>query len=257
MIQFSKLDPALEAEGITLELLHEVQHVHGNLPVLLEINHKIQQAIPIKCTGGYWLAFNDAYVMENNKLKVFPLEQIILGRARYWKLNGDAEMEERIEKEIAAIKATLIKEATKIVENFDMIYHKAYGEWKFRENKPKGGGIDVMAILSERYKEELGEDAAKAFAASKLEANPDYEVSVTGIKELLDAEDYDGLYMTLKTDGLPLIMSVSKADKDSMAVMVQMFHVDKLEGTIEEMKGKSHLYMVCKAKVLQKMKSAA
>lgn len=252
MIKFNELDPALEQEGLTLELLNGVQDVPGNLPAI--INGIEKPIIPVKCSTGFWGAYDQAYIMDGKKLRVFTPTEIIIGRARYWQKNSETIIEEKIHAEMEAIKATLKKEADDLIFTFDRFYYYAFGKWRFRE-ETKGIDSILTAIASDNRKDYSQEyiDSIK----QKIETDPSMEASIANLKETLDAKDWESLYMLLKTDGLPLIMSVKKGDKDSMAALVQMFHIDKLEDTIEQMQGKSHLYMVCKARVMKQIWKAA
>jgi len=239
-IEFKKLQKEIVNEGITLELIEKVQSSGKYSPAMLQKGD--DPVTLVKCNNeSFWVQLEDgSFLKEGKNLMKFDLKTCIIGRARYWTLFSDIETsmdnerksqakEKEILKEIERIKADVKKEAETVIEK--------YREVELYAGIKKGSIINdiIKSLNPERF--ELMEKNAIQFISD----HPQIKEYVDSIEERLQSEDYDSLYISIKTNGLPLLLSIPN---DNIGVLTQFFSKDKINDTLKLIEGQDHIQSV-------------
>lgn len=235
-IEFKKLPKDILDEGITIELLNKVQDTGKFSPAMMQKGDEPVTLIKAN-NEAFWIQLEDgSFLKDKGKLMVFDIKTCIIARARYWTLFSDVETamgdkrrseakEKEIEKEVKRIEENVKKEATEIVAKFREIE-------RYAEDREDGLSGILKQLNPEMYKSRS--DRAKQF----IESSPGIKEQIDSLEETLKAEDYDRLYMMLKTNGLPLLTSFSI---ENMDFAKRFFHRDKIDETIETISTQSHI----------------
>jgi len=206
-IEFKKIPKELIEEGITIDLLNKVQDSGKFSPVMMQKGDEPVTLIKAN-NEAFWIQLEDgSFLKDRGKLLIFGVKECIIARARYWTLFSDVETamgdkrrseakEKEIDKEVKRIQEDVKKQAEEIVKKFRQIERYAARDEK---------DIFLMILKQEdplRYEYLTNE------AKNQLDSNPNLKEQVDNIDSLLKEEDYDSLYMILKTNSLPLIASI-------------------------------------------------
>lgn len=242
-IDFKEFMSDLEKEGITMELLTQVQNSGKFSPAIM-----YPDATPvtlIRANGdAFWVQNIDGtFEKEGKKFRTYDLQTCIIARARYWLLFSDQEeekdkerKEKAIQREVVAemdkIKRRLIEKVKDIKQRYESITAWAYNA----DNRME------IAILTNINPEEAKEkrEAAKEW----MKQHPEAGRYVEQISQELEEGDFDSLYIRFETDGVPLLFQTRYDDPAGMEVVKRLFSKDKLDNTLERIAGKSHLESV-------------
>jgi hypothetical protein len=236
-IEFKKLPKDIIDEGITIELLNKVQYSGKFSPAMMQKGDEPITLIKAN-NEAFWIQLEDgSFLKDKGKLLTFGIKECIIARARYWTLFSDTEnamgdkrrseaKEREINKEVLRIQTEVKKEAEEIIEKFREME-------RYAEDKEGGLSFIMKGLNPVWYQSRI--DTAKQF----IESSPGIKEKIDSLEESLKAEDYDSIYMMLKTNGLPLVVSFS-IDND-MDLAKRFFHKDKIDETIEIIKDQSHI----------------
>ena len=236
-IEFKKLPKELIEEGITIDLLNKVQDSGKFSPAMMQKGDEPITLIKAN-NEAFWIQLEDGtFLKDKGKLLTFGIKECIIARARYWTLFSGVETamgekrrseakEKEIDKEVRRIQEEVKKQAEEIVKKFRQIERYASED------------VNDIFIMILKQESPLKYNALTTDAKNQLNSNPNLKEQVDNIDLLLKEEDYDSLYMILKTNSLPLIASISI---DNMELAKRFFSKDKIEETIETIKGQSHI----------------
>lgn len=234
-IDFKRISKELQEEGITLELLNKVQDSGRFSPAILKPGE--EAVVLIKANPvSFWVQLEDGkYLKDQGKLVTIDLKTVIVGRARYWlvfrpenwtndELQNEA-IELEISKEIKQIKASLKHEAQKLVSEFRMIE-----TWR-TDTKFSGAWASNPFYFDQKKKE----------ANQFFNKHPNASTLVSCIESCLNEEDYDRLFLTLRSNGLPLLASVEYTDEQGMQMLKDFFSRSQIENTVTKIQSQSHI----------------
>ena len=243
-IEIAKLSKDLLKEGITLELIEKVQNSEKISPVIFKQGE--DPVIIIRCNEDFfWVQLEDGSYLKDEKKKLmkFDLKTCIIAHARYWLLFSEKETaiddqrkqkakEIEIQKEVEKIKADLTKQVKELTNKFKSIYRYVDIEAK---------GLDNILISIEKDNNPEIFQQKKEAAMKFIEENPTMEQFINALNEELKNNDFDSIYISLKTNGLPLLMSIKYDNDDDMEMAKKFFSANIIEKTIETINNKSHI----------------
>lgn len=247
-IEFKKLSKDIISEGITIELLEKVQDSGKFSPAMFQAGD--DPVTLIKANNlFFWVQLPDgSFLKDKRNLMTFDVKSCIIARARYWTLFSDVETsmdnsrkaaakEKEINEEVKRITADVKNEAEEVIKKYREIESMA------GVSKP-----DVFYSILKDLNPAMFEFKEKN-AIQFITDNPTFKGYVELLETRLKSEDYDSLYMSLKTDGLPLLASLSN---DNLGILKQFFAPEKIVSTIELIKGQSHIKNVAMFNVNQR-----
>lgn len=236
-IEFKKLPKDILEEGITIELLNKVQDSGKFSPAMMQKGDEPVTLIKAN-SESFWIQLEDgSFLKDKGKLMVFDLKTCLIARARYWTLFSNVETamgekrreeakQKEIDKEVERIKADVKKQAESVIS-------------KYREIEKYAGLIrnDFLDMIKNINPEgfRAKEEAAKQF----ISENPELKELINSIESKLTNEDFDSLYILLKTDGLPLIASID--NDNNLELLKRFFHRDKIEKTVDTIQHQNHI----------------
>jgi len=248
IIDFKKLSPELLQEGITAELLDQVQDSGKLSPAILTPGG--EPSILIKSNPeSYWIQNQDGtFIKEGRELKKIDLKTCIIARARYWLLFSDSEIakdnhrreklkEREVQAEVEFIKRGITEKVKKIQSEFNRVERWAYNSQKSME----------IIIMENVDPQQAKENHERALAWMKQ--HPEEKKFVDQITQEYEAADFDSLYLRFESDGTPLLFSTSFDDPKGMEVVKKLFSKDKIENTLEKIAGRSHIESVAIMKI--------
>jgi hypothetical protein len=255
-IEFKELSQELIEQGITLELINKVIESKKFSPAILE---EYGEPVELCRTGddSYWVMLPDGNFLKDarNQLVKYELKNCIIARARYWLLYSDKEIamdnqrreeqkQREIYTEVERIKEDLRDKVKKYNDDFNSIM-------LYAEKKDMSG---LEGILIDAAKQNNPEKfiALKEAALKTIESNPNMQDFVNSINEQLEKEDFDSLYMSFETQGLPQLLSVKLDDKNGMELMKKFFSKDAIDSTIDAIQGRSHIETIATFNVNKK-----
>ena len=243
-VLFKKLPKDVMNEGITIELLDKIQRIGKMSPVMFQKGDEPVRLV--KCNDlFFWVLLpDDSYLKNGNELMKFDLKTCIIARGRYWLNYSNDEIESEIKNEIDKIKKELNKTASDMIEKFITI--KRYAGFV----EEKNNGLNIIDIIQSNFPQEY--ESRKKSAIDFLERNKTLETDINNIEDLLKKDDFNSLYIILKSDGLPLLLSVKN---DELEVLTKYFHKDNIGNTIEMVKNKSHLELIARFNVEKRYNS--
>ena len=238
-IEFKKINAELKKEGIAIELLNKVQLLGKLTPVMFQKGDE-----PVKLVecdeDSFWVLLDDGTFLKdgkNNFIK-YDLRTCIIARARYWLLFADFENEQKkemeIKKEVDKIKANLKKEVEAITNKIENIIRYS------GTRECKHSVLNDLEELVDKDSFEKKKEAAIKF----LEENKDTERIVNELNNDLINNDFDSLYIKLKTGGLPILLELNYNNESGMELAKRFLHKDNICKTIELIQGKSHIESV-------------
>lgn len=229
------------SNNITPTLVEKIGRLKENVPCELGDGKVVTL---MKCKKGFWAGQDGVFLKKGSSLLVLSEKEGREGQVRYFLNNKESFMEKAIAGTKEEIIKGLEKEVKRLVKTFEDIYSKAHGKFRFSEPN-----LLSDAILG-TYRKENPEHVE--FAKKQLEQNPEWETTIASLKEKQDAGDFDSLYTILRTDGLPLLLSVRHKDEKGRELVKRLFSKEHLEETISEVKEKSHLDMVAKIETVRR-----
>jgi len=247
-IEFKKISKELIEEGISIELLHKVQQSGKLSPAMFQKGDDPVNLV--RCNDDfYWVLLDDGKYLkdEKNQLIKFSLKTCIIARARYWLLFSDKEIEmdnkrkeeakeKEIAKEIEKIKIELKEKVKDLNQRYDKLC-------RYAERKEQTGIASILNYM-ERDNDLENFELRKKSAIEFFNNNPTIDDFICKLNSDLQTENFDSLYVSLETKGLPLLLSVNHNTDSGIELLKRFFHKDKIEGTIEMIKDKSHIECV-------------
>lgn len=240
-IEFKRISKELIKEGITIDLLNKVQNSGKLSPVMFQKGDEPVNLV--RCNPDfYWVLLDDgAYLKDTKGLMKFDIKTCIIARARYLINYKDIEIKNEIELEKKRIENELTKTVGVVIENYETMKR-----WDNGDFFPNVSGINFMAAQfiyanDENRKEWETECKIKAKQFFTKFNEPGIGEFVSKLKTILSNNDFDSLYMVLKTNGLPLLMSAKYDDKKDIDLMLQFFHKDNIDKTAELLNAQSHI----------------
>lgn len=247
---FKTVSKQLLQEGITPPLLNWVQNCPSNLHVILEPGDDPVMVLKAGTDQWYVKAGGDDLLRDGAGYFTVKDRQVFVGKARYWLAHRQeivsAEAERLFQIEAEKVK----KQASDLVRKFDEVCVMAHGKRKFGPEQV----IDQMMYSVAQPTDDdaliakaLGTEAQSRSATARdtLGQNPAWEQSTEQINAMLQSEDWDGLFVTLRQNGLPTLFKSKQGDIADEATLKAFFGKDKIEGTTETLRERGHLYTWC------------
>ena len=247
-IEFKKLSKELIDEGITIELLEKVQNSGKFSPAML---HPGDDPVTlIKANDSFfWVQLPDkTFLKDKRNLMTFDVKSCIIARARYWTLFSDIETSMDNERKAAAKEKEINEEVKRITADVKREAEEVIKKYRDIESTAGVSEAGVFHLMLKEINPEMFEFREKQ-AIQFIVDNPTAKDYVDSLEVRLKSEDYDSLYMILKTDGLPLLASVSN---NNLGMMKQFFAPEKIVSTIELIQGQSHIKNVAMFNVNQR-----
>lgn len=159
-------------------------------------------------------------------------DECVAARELYLVEHGDAEKEVKIVAEMEIIKADTLKKAKEIVDRVKQMEDWKDGKYGGYEDEVMGG---IVKALYESHPDHDGiknrnQAQAKAFFAQC----PNASAMKKQLQAWIDAADYEGLYNYLNQGRLA---TFKDGDELGLNALVNIFHVDQLEKTLDNLKG--------------------
>lgn len=242
--EFKTISDDLLQEGITTELLLQVQDSGKMSPAIMTPGGEPVTLVKAN-PESFWLQQEDGSFLldKNKKLQKFDLETCIIARARYWLLFSDQEIEKdnqrremlkekELQAEVGFIKRNLTEKVKKIQAQFKRVEMWAYNSQRsvevvIQQNVDPDGA---------KYKQET--------ALAWINEHPEGREFVDQITREYEAGDFDSLYIRLEGDGIPLLFTTQLDDTMGMEVVKKIFSADKIDNTIRQIAGRSHIESV-------------
>lgn len=236
-----KLSKELKEEGITLELIERAQRIKFISPVQFQKGDEPVKLMKANDTE-YWVVLPDGeFLKDRGKLLKFDQKTCTIARARYLLNFEEVEKKGMIQEEIARLKSLVDDKVKIIIDKIDQLI-----EWsEYDPNKEEKGMRGVLIAAAKKINGQYNaEQLRKKAFAEEIFTTTSKESLIEAKAKYLEfqaKDEYDQLYISLITDGLPLVASISTSD---MKLFTKMFHRDNLEETIEKMKTTSHIEFV-------------
>lgn len=254
MEPIKRISKELQEEGLTVELVNRVlrmgvfspvQFQKGDEPVkLLQANEK-----------EFWVKLSDGTFLKDGKnLMKFDFKTCVFARARYLVKFEEKEKKLKVKEEIKRLQIEIDEKLKEVVNNIDNLFKWADFDIEI-EKKKVGleGALIAMAIQdgieNSRYFRESNAKKEHALNLFKETPREQFQAIKDNLLTCHSKKDYDNLHMMLMSNGLPLIGRFKFNNKEDMNLLIKMFHRDKLEGTLDLVKKKSHLEIVAKMNV--------
>jgi len=232
-MEIKKISQALQDEGLTPALINSsfnyaispVQIQAGDEPVtLMKANE-----------SEFWVKLSDGSFLKGDKgLIKFDLKTCMIARARYQLNYQEEEKKTLVEAEVDKLRKSVATKAEKIIKSITNVLDAS----KWSKESISGFEKALSEFHDSNYSNEKEE--MKKRAQILIDKNGGFdkvEAYTLRLKELLSNEQYDELYMVLFSEGVPLI---GKFDNDSKS-LIDLFHRDVLQQTIQHIKGHNHL----------------
>lgn len=240
----------LNEEGLTKDFLKCVNLSSIYSPV--QLRPKEEPVKLVRNTKGYWVILPDGTYLkdEKNKLFVIAEKEAKIGRARYL-LNFKEEItQHKIDLLVSSTKQSLDDEAKRTIQQMrEILIYAGYLEPKdiewvryiLEEANAKESFRGEQGELN-RYQQKQKE--AKELATDKFIKTHEWLI------EAHENKDYDRLFIMLRQEGIPTILTIKKENIDLVA---QYFEAPNILDTIDELKEKGHLYCFCKFYILSQL----
>ena len=231
-IEFKTIPKRIKEEGITIDLLHQVQ-MHGKLsPVQLMKNENPVKTVPTQNGTMFFIMVKDGEYLRCTDNKTFIKEKrksVIIGRARYLLNYLQEEIDSHVENEITRIKKNIDKEFKQLSYTFKQLCESAdYEPGSFLRILHEGSGY--------------GDLPPSVIQARKFFEENDREAYQRYIKSLSNAHaigDYDTLYHVFNNKRLPLIASFDTSNFNEMYVLKKLFSKENIPIIAEELEADS------------------
>lgn len=249
-IEFKKIPKSLISEGITIDLLHQLQ-MHGKLsPVQLMPKEESVKTVPTQRGAFFFIVLADGSTLKNKGVFIKKSrKEIIIARARYLLHNLDAEIESKIDKELESIKKDLDKTVTKIRENFGAVC--MYADWEKEETEDYsllGRNILTKALIMQISPGQTPPQVGLAKEFFRKNSRDEYKKEIDRLTDLQKSGDYETLYHLLKNNGLPLIASFSHDNIAEMELLKKHFHRNTIDKTMDSIQ-KDSLHFIARMRI--------
>ncbi len=228
-IEFKTIPKKLKAEGITIDLLHQIQ-MQGKLsPVQLMKNETPVKTVPTQKGEFFFIMVKDGEYLKCSDNRTFIKEKrknIIIARARYLLNYLQYEIDSQINAEVLRIKKNIDKEFKEISDKFNQLCEYA----DFKE------GSLLRIVYEGMQQEELPSEVIQARKFFEVNDRKSYQKYMNSLSNAHTMGDYDTLYHVFNNKGLPLIASFDHDDFNEMSVLKKLFSKDNIPVIAEELK---------------------
>lgn len=250
-IEFKKLPKELTKEGITIDLLNQVQQTGKFSPAIFQEGEDPVNLV--RCNDEFfWVQLDDKTFLKDGKSLVkFDIKTCIIARARYWLLFSDKEMamdsqrreaakSKEIQAKVEEIKKSLTQQVKELSDKLAKVTRFANTDER-----------DTGWMILNSYDPELAEKK-QSDARQWVEANQDTIDWMETINSKLKAGDFDWLYMTLETNGLPLLATLKTNNAGDIQFLKNKFLKNRITETLLQIAEGSHIENVARLEIERK-----
>jgi len=231
-IEFKTIPKKLKAEGITIDLLHQVQ-MHGKLsPVQLMKDEAPVKTIPTQNGSIFFIMVKDGQYLKCTDNQTFIKEKrknIIIARARYLLNYLQDEIDSQIDNEVLRIKKNIDKEFKQLSDKFKQICE--YADYK------ESSLLRIVYVGTQQ--EGLPPQVIQARKFFEVNDREAYQKYINSLSNAHSMGNYDTLYHVFNNKGLPLIASFNHNDFNEMSVLKKLFSKDNIPVIAEELEADS------------------
>lgn len=225
----------LNNEGLTKSFIQSIDMNLNYSPVQLQKGD--EPCHLLKCNAGYWVKDENGGYLKDRKGQLFIVseKEALIGRARYVLNHQSQIFEEKVQREVRQLEK-------KITDYLQPVLDKVRQAHIIVGNISSGHTVLLDAFTTLLSEEERQSRMNNAKGICQLMSIEKYEQ----YKSDIENKNFDDLYIMFIQQGIPELARYSMTDIDSLK---ECFSSDSINGTLEHLKDKSHLYKIAYLKV--------